>query len=91
MVFKHIGRLSRVTFMRRHGVKCPRAVTVAEEATIHPPNIQPSIHPSWESTYETHHGADVEQFQGCSHESFTHNPVDGCFQGLFVNTSGTSL
>lgn len=29
--------------------------------------------------------ADVEQFQGYSHESFIHNPIDRLFQGLSVN------
>lgn len=29
--------------------------------------------------------ADVEQFQGYSHESFIHNPTDRLFQGLSVN------
>lgn len=29
--------------------------------------------------------ADVERFQGYSHESFIHNPIDRFFQGLSVN------
>lgn len=29
--------------------------------------------------------ADVERFQGYSHESFIHNPIDRLFQGLSVN------